>query len=364
MIRRRRSIRTPVKREAAERYILLSLVSFAASVIVTRTFLQLTGYPQIGGGQLHIAHVLWGGLLLFIAALLPLTLANRWVFNLSAILSGVGVGLFIDEVGKFVTSTNDYFFPPAAPIIYAFFLLTLLFYLTIRRPSGPDPRAMMYRVLEEMTEILDRDLEIRERTSMENRLAEIRATTTDPNIQDLVDALLKYLSDKQLVLACRQPGYFHKLGQKISPVFNKMLTQRRLKTFLILSLGIMGVLALFDFIQLLAYIPAPGPALETMITPLVSKGQLHSAQEAIWYIVRTLLEGVAGITLIVSGGLIAMGRERSGILLGTLTLILWITVINLLVYYFDQFGAVVITLFQFFELTLLTTYRGVYLKLR
>src|SRR4051812_29696024 len=99
MIRKTRSVRTPVRRESSERYILLSLVSFAASVVLTRTFLQLTGYPQLGNSQLHIAHVLWGGLLLFIASLLPLILANRWVFNLTAILSGVGVGLFIDEVG-------------------------------------------------------------------------------------------------------------------------------------------------------------------------------------------------------------------------------------------------------------------------
>ena len=101
-----RGVRSPVKREGAERYLLLSLVSFAASVIVTRTFLELTGYPQIGNSELHIAHVLWGGLLLFIASLLPLILSNRWAFNTSAILSGVGVGLFIDEVGKFITQSK------------------------------------------------------------------------------------------------------------------------------------------------------------------------------------------------------------------------------------------------------------------
>jgi len=34
--------------------------------------------PQLAAGDLHIAHVLWGGLLLFAASLLPLVLANRW----------------------------------------------------------------------------------------------------------------------------------------------------------------------------------------------------------------------------------------------------------------------------------------------
>src|SRR5690606_9357710 len=77
-------IRRPVKRQGAEQYILLTLLSFAASVILTRLFLELTGYPQLGGGTFHIAHVLWGGLLLFAAALMPLFIANRWVYTLGA----------------------------------------------------------------------------------------------------------------------------------------------------------------------------------------------------------------------------------------------------------------------------------------
>ncbi len=79
------------------------------TVTLIRLFLAITGYPQLGWGELHIAHVLWGGLALFSAVLLALVLTNRWAYSLSAILAGVGVGLFIDEVGKFITQSNDYF---------------------------------------------------------------------------------------------------------------------------------------------------------------------------------------------------------------------------------------------------------------
>ncbi|MEX0787739.1 MAG: hypothetical protein WD040_02970, partial [Anaerolineales bacterium] len=120
----RLQVRRPVRRGGAQNNLILMLLSFAGSVFVTRVFLTLTGYPQLGGGGLHIAHVLWGGLLLFVAALLPLIWANQWVYRAGALLTGAGVGLFIDEVGKFITATNDYFFPAAAPIVYAFFLLT------------------------------------------------------------------------------------------------------------------------------------------------------------------------------------------------------------------------------------------------
>jgi len=95
-----RPIRKPVEREHAERYVLMMLASFAASVVGTRLFLEITGYPQLGNSELHIAHALWGGLALFIASLLPLVLVNRWVYAVSGVLSGIGVGLFIDEIGE------------------------------------------------------------------------------------------------------------------------------------------------------------------------------------------------------------------------------------------------------------------------
>ena len=40
-----KKIRTVVERDHAEFYLLTSLVAFAVTVIITRVFLQLTGFP-------------------------------------------------------------------------------------------------------------------------------------------------------------------------------------------------------------------------------------------------------------------------------------------------------------------------------
>src|SRR5450756_1412272 len=48
------------------------LVSAAAAVLGIRFFLGLTGYPQIGGAGLHIAHMLWGGLLMLVSVVILL----------------------------------------------------------------------------------------------------------------------------------------------------------------------------------------------------------------------------------------------------------------------------------------------------
>lgn len=78
--------------------------------MVTRVNLAATGYAQIGGGPHHIAHLLWGGLLLIVAFSLLLAFQNPERKIWSATIAGVGFGLFIDEIGKFVTTDNDYFF--------------------------------------------------------------------------------------------------------------------------------------------------------------------------------------------------------------------------------------------------------------
>jgi hypothetical protein len=109
-------------RQGAERHLLLVIISFTVAVVGTRWFLDLTGYPQVGGGELHIAHMLWGGLALVIAAVVMLVVDARWVMPAAAIATGAGTGLFIDEIGKFITASNDYFYPLAAPLIYGLLL--------------------------------------------------------------------------------------------------------------------------------------------------------------------------------------------------------------------------------------------------
>ena len=74
MAKESQKVRSAVKRNQAESYLLISLVAFAVTVIGVRVFLEATGYPQIGNSVLHIAHAIWGGLLLFVAVLLPLLL--------------------------------------------------------------------------------------------------------------------------------------------------------------------------------------------------------------------------------------------------------------------------------------------------
>lgn len=113
----------------------LFLLSGIVTVVTTRVFLFLAGYPQIGSGSgLHIAHVLFGGLLMMAALVLLFTyVSTSRLLYVTAILGGAGFGLFIDEVGKFVTRDVDYFFKPAFVIMYVIFVCMYAAHHAIKR---------------------------------------------------------------------------------------------------------------------------------------------------------------------------------------------------------------------------------------
>ncbi len=122
----------------ASTYLAGFLVSAVVTVMLTRAFLAATGYPQLGGDGLHVAHVLWGGLLMAVAFVVLLSFAGPPVRPLGALIGGVGFGLFVDEIGKFVTSDHDYFYEPTAALIYAVIVVLLLLgeMLNGRRPHA------------------------------------------------------------------------------------------------------------------------------------------------------------------------------------------------------------------------------------
>lgn len=114
----------------------LFLVAAVAALLLIRSFLALTHYPHLGGSHLHIAHVLWGGLLMLAALMLLISYWSPGVRWLAGLLGGVGFGTFIDELGKLITEDNDYFYQPAFALIYAIFvaLFVAVRVLHVHRP--------------------------------------------------------------------------------------------------------------------------------------------------------------------------------------------------------------------------------------
>jgi hypothetical protein len=119
------------------------LVCAVATVVLTRGFLAATGYPQVGGSKFHVAHVLYGGLLLTFSLIAVLSLLSPAAKPAAAVFGGIGFGLFIDEVGKFVTKDVNYFYKPAIAIIYVCFLVLFGIVRWLARRNFRDDEAVL-----------------------------------------------------------------------------------------------------------------------------------------------------------------------------------------------------------------------------
>lgn len=139
------------------------LIAAVAMILVIRTQLWLTNYPQLGGGTLHIAHLLWGGVLMVIAIGMLLSFVGRGMRMPAAIVGGLGFGFFIDELGKFITNDNDYFFKPAAGVIYLVFIGLYLLTRWMQRRGGLTPREHLVNAVDALTEAARRDLNVNEK---------------------------------------------------------------------------------------------------------------------------------------------------------------------------------------------------------
>ena len=159
------------------------LVCAVATILIVRTQLWLTNYPQLGGRGLHIAHLLWGGLLMVVALVILLGLVSPAARQVAAVVGGVGLGLFIDELGKFVTADNNYFFKPTAAIIYCFFIVFFLAIRGLDRRRGFTQREYLVNVIEILKEGALHDLDDSKRRRALALLAQ--ADQSDPLVPEL-----------------------------------------------------------------------------------------------------------------------------------------------------------------------------------
>lgn len=123
------------------------------TVLALRVYLAAANYPQLGGNGLHIAHVLWGGLLMAVAIGILLSVLSPASQFVAAAVGGAGFGLFIDELGKFLTSDNNYFFKPTASLIYAIFVVFFLTVREVRRFRKLTPRENLVNAVEATKEL-------------------------------------------------------------------------------------------------------------------------------------------------------------------------------------------------------------------
>lgn len=147
----------------AGRYLDLFIVGGVSAVLAIRFILRITGYPSLGGARFHIAHMLWGGLLMAAALLVCLSFLGNRTRLLAALLGGVGFGTFIDEIGKFITRDNNYFYQPSIALIYIMFVLIYLAFRDLQMRGGISREEYLVNAISDLEEAVINDLQPEER---------------------------------------------------------------------------------------------------------------------------------------------------------------------------------------------------------
>ncbi len=213
------------------------LVSAVVAVLLIRAYLTATGFPQIGGHGLHIAHMLFGGLGMLIALITSLIFLGPHTRVFAAIVGGAGFGAFIDELGKFITSDNDYFYQPAVALIYVVFVLLYIATERLSEDSHPTPDERLAQATDVVTGAVIDGYPRRERESALRLLAE--SDPTNPLVPALRQGLVRIAASPDPT-----PSLPTCLSLRVARSYTWLAGQRRFMTLVLLVAGLSALLSL------------------------------------------------------------------------------------------------------------------------
>jgi hypothetical protein len=307
----------------------LFFVSAVASVLLIRFYLRLTGYPQVGGATLHIAHVLWGGLLMLVALVLLLAYLGRASRRWAALLGGVGFGTFIDEVGKFVTRDNDYFYRPAVALIYVVFVLAYVAMRSIHRRREPTSDEYVINALQELEEAARHDLQREERERALRYL--LKARPDDPLAERLAD-LLRGLHE----VPGRPVGRLERIAAGVLRQY-RLLTQRPLFWRMLVVFFVAQVMVKLAHAAILIWYPEAGSSVFARVALMSRRIDDYALPE--WLQLGSSLLSAA----VVGGGILALRRSRQAALgLFQRSILISVFVTQVFMFYRSQWEALVV----------------------
>jgi hypothetical protein len=242
----------------ADLHLEIFLSAAVASVLGIRFFLKVTGYPQLSGGGLHIAHMLWGGLFMLASLGMLLAFLDRGTARLAALIGGLGFGTFIDEIGKFVTQDTNYFYRPAVALIYIAFVLVVLAAQAISRRLYTREENLV-NALQEIEELALWNLDARER-----RRALRLLDASDPT-NPLVPALRALLVGAPLTPLAR-PGWYTRARTGVHRLYEAHTRHPRFRA-IVVAIFAGQLLVKLTYVVLVIFFPWTLPTPEGYPTP-------------------------------------------------------------------------------------------------
>jgi hypothetical protein len=265
-----------------------------------------------------------------VAATLQLLWSNGWVMSAAAVCAGAGSGLFVDEVGKFITARNDYFTPLAAPIIYLVFLAVLAVVVLARRARVDDARSVAYAVVVGLKDVIDGPIRPEERAVLLGRLTFLEGDADRPDLAALARQLRPVVEGVETVV----------------PRERLPRLRAAFATFGAGAVGLVSLIGLAVFVALASGDPQFRVVIDDQSVPPGSRPPA--------LVIASLGEAVVGVALLLSAVALLVGRDRFGLRVGHAGLVFGLSAVNVVLGYISAEVVVVVVVA---ELALLVLYR-------
>ena len=233
--------RSFIRNGGAPELLELFLIASVGSVLGIRGFLAATGYPQVGGSGLHIAHMLWGGLFMLVALVMLLSLMGIVAMRTAAILGGIGFGTFIDELGKFITSDNDYFFHPTIGLIYVIFVVLALLIRSLRHRGHLSQEEALANALNILIDAADGRLDADSQRHVLALLSDL--DQGDPVVRSLA-AWVERLEPENTT----DVRFYFRTKARLIELYGRVIERR------VVLFSVLGAFVFFSFLQVLAVV--------------------------------------------------------------------------------------------------------------
>jgi hypothetical protein len=207
---------------------------------------------------------------------------------------------------------------------------------------------------------LDRDLEPQEFAALAARLRFVVESGESEELTGLAKQLLEYVTSDDIRIQAGTPSLLDRLAERWSLFEEKWFGRRRLRAILTGGLLALGAIALMDLGRIFAGTRTP-ELIENRLSVWVQTGQLDEARDLFWFLSRVGIEGIVGVLLIIGAIMFIFGKDKWGSAVAYFSLLLSLTVSNLIVFYFDQFSTILPAVVQLLLLIGVLRYRRLYL---
>jgi hypothetical protein len=188
-------------------------------------------------------------------------------------------------------------------------------------------------------------------------------TAEDADAVRLARHLLDYVRSDTVQVAEDSTGWFGRLARWWQAWEARWWNRSRARAALIGGLGGLALLGLWTSLPAWSALSKP-EWVAALLSPLVVAGRIGGSRALVWYETRLVLEAVVALILVAAALALLLRREDVGVSLGLLGLMVSLTVVDLMVFYFEQFSTIVLAGMQFAVLLGLHRYRGRFLRRR